>query len=138
VTREKPEKCPSAQQQTVVLKSEEEPPELMEDSKRPALVSSVQFETILSSDTHLQERPKRKKRRNGNRPTAREVAASAEIDRLLLEAHQEYYGHNHIVPPASFDSNGTLEAAKAKFGSEKLLQLLRTKMCDVCKTKLGM
>ena len=68
---------------------------------------------------------------------AAEAEASHEIDRLLQEANQQYWKQT-CGPFMALDLGGTLPAAKKKFGSVQLLQLLTTKTCDICRHRLAM
>lgn len=78
-------------------------------------------------------------------PSLEELAASAEIDRLLKQAYKSYNRHYYdycdpksFEPLSKLDPNDTLADAKKKLGSVTLLHLLKTKLCRECNTKLGM
>jgi hypothetical protein len=89
-----------------------------------------------SSETTVAAPPKKKRRKNKNKePTQEEMDASNEIDRLLEELNKDY--SDPFFPPP-LDEHGTLPEVKKKWGSETLLELLKTKMCCDCKKKLGM
>lgn len=57
---------------------------------------------------------------------------------MLDEARREYGAHNGLALLESDDQQPSLASVKKKWGPEKLLRLLSTKMCQTCRKKLGM